>query len=224
MHLDRPARIDTIIWDWNGTLLDDVSICINSINQLLANRNLKRLNLETYREVFTFPVRNYYEKVGFDLNKESFDVVALEFIRLYEKELKEVVLFPEVVEALNTFQQHGFEQFMVSAMQHDFLTKSVAQLGVLEYFRAISGIRDHFADGKVEMAELFLKKQNTRRESTCLIGDTLHDYEVAEVLGVQCILVAHGHQSFKRLQKAGCPVVGSLKELMPLLRINGYQS
>ncbi|MCB2219378.1 MAG: HAD family hydrolase [Bacteroidetes bacterium] len=224
MHIDWPARIDTIIWDWNGTLLDDVSICILSINELLARRKLKTLTHGTYREVFTFPVRSYYEAVGFNFDIEPFDVIALDFIRLYDEKLNGVLLFPEVVETLSSFQQHGYEQFMVSAMQHDFLKQTVAQLGISDYFQAISGIQDHFADGKIDMARHFLAKQNTDQDSTCLIGDTLHDYEVAEALGIQCILVAHGHQSIERLKKAGCPVVESLKELWTLFRINGYQT
>ncbi|MCK4288095.1 MAG: HAD hydrolase-like protein, partial [Bacteroidales bacterium] len=62
--------IKTIIWDWNGTLLNDIDICINSINILLEHRNIENLTKEIYKEIFTFPVKDYYSKAGFDFTKE----------------------------------------------------------------------------------------------------------------------------------------------------------
>jgi phosphoglycolate phosphatase len=77
--------INTIIWDWNGTLLDDVDMCIESINILLKRRNLDMLSRKRYRDIFTFPVRDYYETAGFNFSKEPWDKVAHEFIDLYFK-------------------------------------------------------------------------------------------------------------------------------------------
>ena len=73
----------TIIWDWNGTLLDDAEVCREAINKMLKVRNLPELSLSTYRNVFTFPVIEYYKEVGFDFSKEDWEPVAMEFINLY---------------------------------------------------------------------------------------------------------------------------------------------
>jgi phosphoglycolate phosphatase len=70
------VRFDSIIWDWNGTLLNDVEVAINSINRLLYDRNLVPLTLERYLDVFTFPVQDYYEVIGFDLINEPFEIPA----------------------------------------------------------------------------------------------------------------------------------------------------
>ena len=58
-------KYESIIWDWNGTLLNDVGTAIDSINYLLKDRKLSPLTLDRYLEVFTFPVQNYYEQIGF---------------------------------------------------------------------------------------------------------------------------------------------------------------
>ena len=60
-----------IIWDYNGTLLNDLSIGVECINRMLTKRELPLLTTESYREVFTFPVKKYYELVGFDFNKDK---------------------------------------------------------------------------------------------------------------------------------------------------------
>ena len=46
-------KFESIIWDWNGTLLDDVDIAVAIINQLLCQRGLKPIAYEHYLEVFT---------------------------------------------------------------------------------------------------------------------------------------------------------------------------
>ena len=69
--------INTIIWDWNGTLLDDVDICIDIINELLSIRNQQPLTRSRYREIFTFPVKDYYSKAGFDFTQEPFDKIPV---------------------------------------------------------------------------------------------------------------------------------------------------
>ena len=82
-----PLKIENIVWDWNGTLLDDIDICIESMNNLLSERNLPLLYPDLYREVFTFPVRKYYSEIGFDFSKEPFSRVGLEFMELYKQNL-----------------------------------------------------------------------------------------------------------------------------------------
>ena len=55
-----------IIWDWNGTLLNDMELCVHTINEMLQKRNLHELSVDEYKEVFSFPVKDYYQKIGFD--------------------------------------------------------------------------------------------------------------------------------------------------------------
>ena len=80
-----------IIWDWNGTLLDDVDYCRSIINTILIKNNLPQLSFDRYREVFTFPVQDYYKEAGFDFNKVSFEIIN-ESIALYIKNKDRLIL------------------------------------------------------------------------------------------------------------------------------------
>ncbi len=62
----------SIIWDWNGTLLNDLDLCISAINVLLGKRELPLLNRQTYKAVFSFPVKDYYKAVGFRFFQRKF--------------------------------------------------------------------------------------------------------------------------------------------------------
>ena len=94
----------TIIWDWNGTLIDDLHICLESINAMLKRRHLPLLSSSVYRQIFDFPVINYYLKLGFDLEKESFDHVSVEFHDEYLKRLNTGELHKHALYILNYFQ------------------------------------------------------------------------------------------------------------------------
>jgi phosphoglycolate phosphatase len=210
-------KTSTIIWDWNGTLLDDAEICRKAINKMLAARNLPTLTIEKYRSVFTFPVIEYYRLVGFDFTKEEWESVAMEFINLYLSALPECSLTPFAIDTLELFKQKGYRQAIISAMQHDALLKSVSELGIYDYFDFIGGIGDHYGGGKVDNARNYFSTAGLNPSQITLIGDTLHDSDVAAELKCRCVLVTTGHQSYSRLSQTSLPVIHNLSEIESVL-------
>lgn len=206
-------KIQNLIWDFNGTLLDDLELCMKCINGMLGDRDLAPLDRKRYHEIFTFPIREYYTEAGFDFEKEPFEVVAIEFMDKYLAGLREARLHSEVIASLEFFRQKGFRQIILSAMQQHELRLAAQSHNIQGYFEDIFGINDHFAHGKVDLALQAMQQCGFKPENTCLIGDTLHDAEVAKQLGTDCILVADGHQSAVRLATSGFRVIDSLKEI-----------
>lgn len=188
-----------IIWDWNGTLLDDVDECIRCINRLLQQRNLPLLTKKVYRSIFTFPVKEYYRAAGFDFEKEDFEMPALEFIRCYHQLLKNSNLFPDVVQMLEYFKDKGIKQCILSAMEHNSLVDSLKEKNIFGYFDIVAGIDDHYAHSKTEVGMKLIRQLPFEKEKILMIGDSLHDLEVADELGIECLLIANGHQSKERL-------------------------
>ena len=207
-----------IIWDWNGTLLNDLDVCVNSINLLLGKRNLSILDKEQYLDIFTFPVKDYYEIAGFNFNDESYETVAIEFMDHYFNLVTTARLHPGVEKNLAWFRDSGREQIILSAMEQTELNRLVKEHRISEFFTNIFGISDHLAHGKLDLAESAIVKTGFNREETCLIGDTLHDAEVATKLGIKCLLIADGHQSEKRLVESGFPVIRNLDEIRTIFR------
>lgn len=209
-------NITTIIWDWNGTLLNDRELCIKSMNRLLVRRGLPHLTLEKYLDVFTFPVKNYYTEIGFDFSKEPFEIPAEEFIVHYNEGLPDVPLFDDVLDVLGYFQISGKRQYIVSAMEQSALTGSVGARNISDYFIKTNGIADNLANGKSGIAKILIQEEKINPDESLFIGDTLHDAEVAESLGMSYILIARGHQDKLRLTQQGNPVLDSLAEVMKL--------
>lgn len=208
----------TIIWDWNGTLLNDIHICIDAINILLRERGKPEIDTRIYQDIFTFPVRDYYVKAGFDFSEEDFETPALEFMDLYEEMIRDTALFDDVSETLESFKAKGYQQMILSAMHQDLLNELVSKRGIEHFFTKISGIDNHYAAGKIEYAKKLLEELDNTAGEIILIGDTLHDYEVAKELDVRVILVSRGHQSEARLQECECEIAQNMAEVRSIIK------
>jgi phosphoglycolate phosphatase len=211
-------NIKTIIWDWNGTLLNDRAICLESINVLLQKRALPQLTDELYREVFGFPVQDYYTQIGFDFEKEPFEVPAHEFIVEFSKRLPQCPLHTNAERALSTFKYMGLKQVILSAMEQEKLLQSVVDLNIEDYFEKIAGLNHDYATSKSQQGLNLLMALKIKPEEALLIGDSLHDFDVARELGCRCVLIADGHQSFHRLKTTGAPVYETLDQLLTEVR------
>lgn len=215
------VNVKAIIWDYNGTLLNDTEIGVRSINAMLKKRGLPLLTTESYREVFTFPVKEYYQKIGFDFSIEDWDLTAKEFIANYTSLLPQSQIFAEARKLLSEFSRQGKKQFILSAMEHQMLLDSTREENIQDFFTEISGIDNIYATSKIANGRKLINSHQLDAQEVCLLGDTSHDYDVAQELGCRCILVAAGHQSLERLKATGCSqVVNNLNEIILASSIN----
>lgn len=218
--MQNPPRIQHVVWDWNGTLLDDLDLCLSALHELSKPRGIPLVELETYRDTFTFPVVEYYKALGFDPSPEAFEEAAREWVKMYADNVySDTWLYDGALDTLGRLRDAGVRQCLVSAHQHDMLLAAVRHFGVFEYFDTIRGLRDHYAESKVDLGKQWLTEMNPPREAVLMVGDTLHDFEVANELGVRCLLVAQGHQSERRLRATGAPVLASIREVPAFLQV-----
>lgn len=209
--------VNTLIWDWNGTLLDDTDICVESMNEMLAARGRHTISRQHYRQIFTFPVKDYYVKLGYDFSKENWDSVAIEFMDKYFEKFKQAKLHDHAYIAVSEMDKRGFRQVVLSAMERKSLINSIEEKGLFRFFDHISGIQDHFAHSKLDIAGDILTRYNLPASEVCIIGDTMHDYEVAQKLNCRCILIANGHQDSRRLSGIEAPVLPDILNLLEIL-------
>lgn len=207
-------RYKHIIWDWNGTLLDDRWLTVASMNLLLERRGMALLTEERYMDIFSFPVKDYYVKLGFDLEKESFAISGTEFIEEYNKRALEPALHDGVLKILSNLSKNGITHSILSASEQDILNKLISHFQLEGYFDFVIGQDNHYAFGKTEVGQKLVEKLAFPRENILFVGDTVHDFEVAEKLNVDCALMNIGHTSLKRLEDTGAPVFSEFDALM----------
>ncbi len=192
-----------IVWDWNGTLLDDLDAGVNTLNRMLERRDLPLLTTEQYKEQFGFPVEPFYQQVGFDLKRESFHEISVDFVRTYDEFAPDVRLHPEVIETLQALREAGMKQYILSALREELLKPMVEAFGLAPYFSQVCGSDNIYAIGKIDRGRRMVEMYGIRPEETLMIGDTLHDAEVAEALEFDILLYTGGHNSADRLSGKG---------------------
>ena len=207
----------TIIWDWNGTLLDDVDIAIQAMNTLLRKYNLPRLTLNRYREIFQFPIENYYIYAGFNFDITSFSQLGEQFIQEYYKRLGNASIFLDVKGIVSQFRARGYRQYILSAMEQSALEKTVNDHHLAKYFDGIYGVDDIYGKNKFDRGKQLFEHEHLNPKDTILIGDTIHDFHLATHLGCDILLMAQGHQSEARLRGVSSNVLMNIKEISSYL-------
>ena len=201
-----------IIWDWNGTLLDDISASLASVNDMLALRGKLPMDIDFYRECIGVPIIRFYEK-AFDMENEDYSVIIKQYNEGYLRHLDKCGLTDGVIEAIDYFEKLGAKQAIISSSNNSQLVQNVTKYGIIDRFDAVLGADDYYAGSKIERAENYLK--NSGGECRVLvIGDIVHDAEMAEKLGADCVLLTSGHENRERLYSANATVISSLKELI----------
>lgn len=203
-----------IIWDWNGTLFNDVELCLNVLNGLLKRNKIKSIDLETYREIFTFPVKDYYAKAGLDLEKYSFEELGREWMDEYQSRRLEANLHTFAEHVIIKLNKNGIEQSILSAYMHDTLLELVNHFNLAQYFTHLTGLDHIYATSKVDLGKELMEKLNHNGNEVVLIGDTVHDFEVACEIGADCVLIANGHQSKSKLIGCKVKVFDNLEEML----------
>ena len=192
---------DRVLWDFNGTLLDDVALAVASNNILLARRGLPPIpDEDAYRELFCFPVANYYRVLGLESEGEAFNRVAHEWMKEYRAGEKDAPLREGASEALDFIRSAGIPQGILSATEETQLEEQVSALGIRPYFDHLFGREDIYATDKSGIAARY--RAEHPQERVLMIGDTVHDVETARAGDFSCVLVAGGHQSQARLAGA----------------------
>lgn len=209
-------RYDRVIWDFNGTILDDVAVSIASTDELLIRNSLPPVKtVEKYYSVFGFPIIDYYKRLGFDFTVTDYSDLAEEWVKIYLNNVKNARLRDGVEIVLRHIKSKGIKQTILSMSESFMLNEQVKNLGITDYFDEIIGKDDILASGKLSLAEQW---RNSHSDKNILyIGDTSHDVQSAEIIGAECILIKDGHESYESKINSGYKVISSLNDILNII-------
>lgn len=207
-----------IIWDFNGTLLNDTQLSLDVDNNVFEKLGIPAITLDDYRNNMTMPVRDFYPTVGVDYSVHSYETIARLWLDEFNQKAVGVGLVSGALDAIRFFHGQGRSQSVLSASYEPSLRKQCEALGLTPYMADISGLEDESASKKTEIGRRQLRELGLEGRDVVLIGDMLTDAHLAEDLGADCILVSWGHNDLKRLLSSGLPVARDFGELEEILK------
>jgi len=192
-----------IFWDFNGTIIDDFYACYQSENDLFRRYGLPTLHTaEEYKRLFSFPVKDYYARMGFDFEKTPYEQLAAEWMDYYLIHARDAGVCHGVREALALAAEKGMEQWVLSASEKGMLERQLWELGVRDRFRGVLGRDDINAGSKTALGVAWKEAHPDAR--VLFLGDTDHDAATAEAMGADCVLLTTGHSTRERLEAQSC--------------------
>lgn len=189
-----------VIWDWNGTLLNDLWLCHEIVHQMMTDYGMPPITEEEHRKLFRMPVRHFYHSLGFDLAKVPFETLAHDFLQKYRHEVHRCKLFEGTKELLTTLRSQGITQSVLSAARQQELDELIARFHIRSFFEYVFGLGDAFATSKLERGKELMQAWAVKAEKVILVGDMDHDVEVAGALGIDVVLLGDGHQHYENLK------------------------
>jgi phosphoglycolate phosphatase len=212
--------IESIIWDWNGTILNDVDNNINAVNMILQKRNLLAISKEEYRRKIKIPIKQFYDDIGLEINDpETYNLITNDYWEYYNMGFKNSTKINNGIEnILSKLKENGINNYLLSATQHGELIKQVKDKSMEIYFKDIIGNNNNEVKSKLDKAQELIKNENIKIDNTILVGDMVNDYELAKELGVKCILYSNGHQEIKKEKDKN--IINSFEEIYNYIKIH----
>jgi phosphoglycolate phosphatase-like HAD superfamily hydrolase len=209
-----PAR-NHLVWDWNGTLLDDLQLMVDATNAAFASVGGPRISADQHRTLFRRPIIDYYTEVlGRLIDDEAFARCDRIFHDAYRDGLTVCGLAADATTAMSSWQG---TQSLLSMWFHEELVPTVRTFGLSGHFRRVDGLRDTVGGGpKAGHLARHLTELGVSGESVVLIGDSIDDALAADAVGARCVLYAGGVTHPDRLRDSGWPVADSLTEAVRL--------
>jgi phosphoglycolate phosphatase-like HAD superfamily hydrolase len=207
-----------VIWDWNGTLLDDLHLVVDSVNASLTHLGVPTIGVEDYQRHFERPLHGFYERLlGHPVDDELMRVIDDVFHERYWSGYVAAELAVDAGRAVDMVADLSATQSVASMLRHDLLVPSIRQFGIEERMLAVDGHRGRVGETKEQhMARHVERLERMYPEMTrgdmVAIGDIVDDAVAAKAAGISCVLYDGGGQDRRALETMGVPVAGSLVE------------
>jgi len=212
----RRVNITHVVWDWNGTLLDDFDIIVQATADSCGALGLEPLDADAYRTHFTRPIRLFYEAIfKREISAPELSALSRSFRARYRLLAVDARLAPDALQALQAVRGVGLDQSLLSMWEHEELVGAVERVGIREYFAQIDGQPGPGGmDSKTQLLVEHLDAVPVEPASVLMVGDSLDDAAAARSVGAACVLVEGGSHHPSDLRSVGVPVAACLVEAL----------
>ncbi|KIH96892.1 phosphatase [Streptomonospora alba] len=207
----RLNGVKHIVWDWNGTLLDDNHANMAALNRVCAEFGREPVELDFWRTFFRRPLLGCYEDLlGRRLTEQEWARLNRLYDDHYTAMLPSCGLAEGVPDVLLDWHAYGGSQSLLSMAAHDQLVSLISDRALGDHFTRVDGRRFDTPDGsKARHLAAHLDELDVDPAAVALVGDIDDDGRAATEAGAQAVLVASGLMSRERLEATGHPVVAT---------------
>ena len=206
------SRFDCVIWDWNGTLIDDARVGCEAVNDMMDELCRPRIEMSDYYHYMRDGMEHYYDYLFYP-DEAPFDKLVVMFSKYYDIRIKNAALHDGAKEVLSALSDMGIVQAIVSSSHKDKVRRDAAAFGIDRYFDEILGADDLLIGSKTERAGQYLERKGIAPERTLVVGDMTHDKDTAVGIGADYVVIPNGHQTKELLISKSIKTVSDIKDI-----------
>ncbi len=208
--------ITHIIWDYNGTVLDDAYTSVLAVNEMLKARGLKETNLEVYKKTLVMPLTEYYKTVG--IYTDDIALLSQEFRKYCDIHKDNSRIFDGVYDVILFAKSKGIKNILLSSLYNEHLVEETKKHNIGNWFDIISGLSDKNLGSKSDTARIIFDKNDINPKNTLFVGDLVTDAKTANELGADCILIPNGHTDKARCALACDKVFDDVRQIIEYIK------
>ena len=199
--------IKLVVFDWNGVLIADAAATVAVDKELFKAFGHEPLDMKTYREIFTMPIKEFFFAAGFTRAEMERNAVRIQemFHKLYEPRIAKIRTRTGARKLLEYLGTKNIDAIILSNHTVEGITNQLRRLGIEKYFSRVIANDKHTTMARKNKAEKLVelvRGSQHKKDEILIIGDSMEEIEAARIAGIKCVSITGGYYSTRRLKKA----------------------
>ncbi len=195
-------RFDLIIFDWDGTLVNSIDWIANCLQQAAGQCGVAIPEAQAAKDVIGLSLNKAMQALFPETDPQTQTQLVASYSQHYRsKPISPEDLFPGVYDMLAHLKETGYQLAVATGKSRAGLQQALNATGTEELF-CITRCSDETASKPdPKMLHEIIQHTHAAKERTLMIGDSIHDLQMALNAPISSIAVSCGAHSAELLQQ-----------------------
>ena len=186
------TRFELIIFDWDGTLSDSVGLITDLMIQSFLLHNVSPPSRMEVADILGIKLSEAFKILLKEKDQNASELIFNSYIDLYNQSSNKVKLFDGVELGIKELHRYGYKIAIATGGGRNYLDSCLAQTSIKEFINVTKTSDDCFSKPHPQMCNEILNELIIEPEKSIVIGDSIHDLQMAKNAGISSLAVTYG--------------------------------
>lgn len=186
------TRFELIIFDWDGTLSDSVGLITDLMIQSFLLHNVSPPSRMEVADILGIKLSEAFKILLKEKDQNASELIFNSYIDLYNQSSNKVKLFDGVELGIKELHRYGYKIAIATGGGRNYLDSCLAQTSIKDFINVTKTSDDCFSKPHPQMCNEILNELIIEPEKSIVIGDSIHDLQMAKNAGISSLAVTYG--------------------------------
>ena len=186
------TRFELIIFDWDGTLSDSVGLITDLMIQSFLLHNVSPPSRMEVADILGIKLSEAFKILLKEKDQNASELIFNSYIDLYNQSSNKVKLFDGVELGIRELHRYGYKIAIATGGGRNYLDSCLAQTSIKDFINVTKTSDDCFSKPHPQMCNEILNELIIEPEKSIVIGDSIHDLQMAKNAGISSLAVTYG--------------------------------